>query len=140
MKDIPRVIIKVIAHELDCGNDCYYNIKTHEIFPVPTFNRYDDDELFEDIYGEELKIIKQNKKDYIKFEPLESFESFKIMERFANQINDEKLKTELENILQKRKPFQNFKHAIDHSDYRQEWFDFKQTQIEKIVSDRIQVE
>lgn len=30
-------IIKEIAQELDCGNDCYYNPKTGEIISIPNF-------------------------------------------------------------------------------------------------------
>jgi len=68
---------------------------------------------------------------------LESLESFKIVERFVEQITDKKLKMELENVLANKKPFQNFKHSIDNSDYRQKWFDFKQRELEKIVEKKL---
>lgn len=68
---------------------------------------------------------------------MESLESFKIVERFVEQITDKKLKMELENVLANKKPFQNFKHSIDNSDYRQKWFDFKQRELEKIVEKKL---
>ncbi|SEA79621.1 hypothetical protein SAMN05421540_1266 [Psychroflexus halocasei] len=40
------------------------------------------------------------------------------MDRFIDQIPDEEFKTDLENMLQRKKPFQNFKNAIDNSDFR----------------------
>jgi inorganic pyrophosphatase/exopolyphosphatase len=59
-----------------------------------------------------------------------------------SQISDEEefkeiFQAELENILQKKKPFQNFKIKIDHSDFRQSWFDFKQSELEKIVKNQL---
>ncbi len=39
----------------------------------------------------------------------------------------------MENILANRKPFQRFKYIIEHSDFRQNWFDFKQSELEKRV-------
>jgi hypothetical protein len=59
------------------------------------------------------------------------------MERFVEKITDQQFKSELEDILQKKKPFQNFKYLIDNSDYRQKWFDFKQRELERIVENQL---
>ena len=130
-------IIKEIAQELDCGNDCYYNSKTDEIIAIPNFSIISDDEAFMECFGADLKKVKKNKTDIIKIEVLESFESFKIMERFVDQIFDSQFKSELEIILRNKKPFQNFKNRIDNSNKRQEWFDFKENELEKIVETQL---
>src|SRR5690554_6396647 len=130
-------IIKEIAQELDCGNDCYYNPKTNEIITIPNFGEMLDEDEFRESFGAELKKVKKNKADFIKIEVLESFESFKIMERFITQIADEQFQAELEIILERKEPFQNFKNTIDNSDYRQNWFDFKQNALEKIVETQL---
>lgn len=126
-------IIKQIAQELDCGFDCYYNSKTDEIVAIPSFSQFSDEEDFKEAFSESLDKIEKHKTDFIKLETLESFESFKIMELFVEQMSDQNLKAELENILANKKPFQNFKHKIDHSGLRQSWFDFKQSELEKRV-------
>lgn len=126
-------IVKNIAQELDCGFDCYYNSKTDEIIAIPNFSQFSDVEDFKEAFRDSLEKIGKYQSDFIKLEALESFESFKIMERFVEQVADEKLKAELENVLTNKKPFQNFKHKIDHSEYRQSWFEFKQSELEKIV-------
>ncbi|WP_240614614.1 UPF0158 family protein [Polaribacter filamentus] len=59
------------------------------------------------------------------------------MERFIEQLNDQNLKLELQDVLQQKKPFQNFKHKIDQSNFRQSWFDFKQNELEKIVENQL---
>ena len=130
-------IIKEIAQELDCGNDCYYNPKTNEIITIPNFGEMMDEDEFRDAFGAELKKVTKNKADFIKIEVLESFQSFKIMEHFIVQIADKQFQSELENILERKKPFQNFKNRIDNSDYRQNWFDFKQNELEKIVETQL---
>ena len=126
-------IIKNIAQELDSGFDCYYNSKTDEIVAIPSFSQFSDEEDFKEAFRDSLERVEKHKTEFIKFEVLESFESFKIMERFIERLSDENLQSELENILANKKPFQNFKHKIDHSDFRQNWFDFKQSELIKIV-------
>ena len=133
MENSKSKIIKDIAQELDCGNDCYYNSKTDEIIAIPNFSNISDEEEFLECFKEELNKVKKNKAELIKIEVIESFESFKIMERFIDQLTDRHFKLELEIILQNKKPFQNFKRAIDNSNFRQEWFNFKKIELEKIV-------
>jgi hypothetical protein len=137
MANMDKNIIKEIAENLDCGFDCYYNPKTQEVVAIPNLSNIYDEEEFNEAFEVNLEKINNQKVDYIKFEVLESFESFKIMERFIDQVTDKHFQTELENILQRKKPFQNFKYAIDNSDFRQMWFDFKQKELEKIVENQL---
>ena len=137
MENSKSKIIKEIAQELDCGFDCYYNPKTDEIVTIPNFGQISDEDEFREAFSAELKKVKKNKAEFIKIEVLESFESFKIMEHFISQIADKQFGSELKNILERKKPFQNFKNRIDNSDYRQNWFDFKQNELEKIVETQL---
>lgn len=137
MANTNKNIIKEIAENIDCGFNCYYNSKTNEIITIPNFLNISDEEDFKEFIQEDLEKINKQKADFVKFEVLESFELFKIMERFVEQIPDQKFKSELENILYKKKPFQNFKYLINNSDYRQKWFDFKQIELERIVENQL---
>ncbi len=138
MDNSGKNIVTEIAENLDCGNDCYYNPKTDELITIPNLLHTTDEEEFKEVFRADLKKIDEQKANFIKFEVLESFESFKIMVRFTHQMTDQKFFSKLDNILQNKKPFQSFKHAIDNSDFRKKWFDFKQTELEKIV--KIQLE
>jgi hypothetical protein len=133
-------IVKNIAQELDSGFECYYNFKTDEIVAIPNLSQFSDEEDFKEVFSDSLDKVEKHKADFIKIETLESFESFKIMEGFVGQLCDQKLQSELENALANKKPFQNFKHLIDHSDYRQDWFDFKQNELEKRVENELERE
>ena len=126
-------IIKNIAQELDCGFACYFNVKTEEIIGIPSFSNISDQEDFKQAFQEDLKKIEKQKSDLIKFDVLQSFEYLKIMENFMERISPKSLQTELGTILAGKRPFWNFKNRIDQSDFRQDWFDFKQKEIEKIV-------
>jgi len=137
MANSKQNIIKEIAQELDCGNDCYYNPKTNELITIPNFGEMLDEDEFRESLGAELKKVTKSKAEFIKIEILESFESFKIMERFIAQIADKQFQSELENILERKKPFQNFKNRMDNSAYIQNWFDFKQNDTEKIVEPQL---
>ena len=130
-------IIKEIAQELDCGFDCYYNSKTNEIVPIPNSSHIADEDNFKEAFRADLEKVKNHQADLIKIEVLQSFENFKIMELFVEQLPDNKLQSELENVLANKKPFRNFKHKIDLSDFRQNWFDFKQSELEKIVKNQL---
>jgi len=135
MEKLDQNIINEIAQELDCGNDCYYNTKTKELICLLNADAREmgDEEYYMEIFKDDFSKIKKHKKDLIKFEVLESYESFKIMEDFKNEIKDEQFKEKLNEALNKRKPFQNFKYLIDTSEFRESWFAFKQKELEKIV-------
>ena len=137
MDNSKQNVIRQIAQELDSGNDCYYNLKNNEIIAIPNFSQISDDAEFKEAFQADLTRVEKQKADLIKFEILESFESFKIMERFVEQLTDQKLQSELENILANKKPFQNFKYVIDKSEFRKDWFEFKQFELERIVGNKL---
>ena len=99
MDNFKQNIIKDIVQELDCGFDCYYNSKTGEIIGIPNFSKFINEQDFKAVFCDSLEKIENNKSDFIKFEALKSFESFRIMERFADQVADLKIKAELEYVL-----------------------------------------
>ena len=139
MGNLKQNIIKNIAQELDCGCDCYLNVKTDEVIAIPRNIYVSDHDDFTKAFEEDFTRIENNKTDFIKFDVLESYESFKIMELFVHQLTDQNLKAELGNILENKKPFQNFKNKIDQSHFRQDWFDFKQREIEKKVATELKI-
>jgi len=135
MKKPDENIIKEIAQELDCGNECYFNQKTNEIICIPNADLMATagEDYYKEMFQDDFKKIESQKKNLIKFEVLESFESFKIMENFKNQVQNDEFEKKLDQALNRRKPFQNFKNLIDNSEYREQWFEFKQKEIEKKV-------
>ena len=127
--------IKEIAEQLDCGFCCYYHKITGEIVSIPDFEDSMPDS--EEFYGEDLAKIKKDKKNYVIITKPSSREGFEIMENFIDEVEDIKLRDELSNALNKKKPFGHFKFIVENSAYRQAWFDFKVEQIQRLVIEQI---
>ena len=115
--------IKEIAELLDCGQLYFF----HE--PTGTIEHYPDpDNPYVELeeWQETLNNIEADRENYLKFEKMDSRQGFQLMEDFANSINDDNFRTRLFEQLSQRKPFSKFKWTIDNSEYRQDWFDFKE--------------
>jgi hypothetical protein len=134
-EEIPEKYKKVIdniADNLLAGFICFFNPETLEVEDIPKDLAYDPEE-FEMITGEtwESAGIKHEEWDKcIEIEPMESRDSFKVMEYFVDEIDDQQMQNKLINALRRHRPFANFKHIVENSDYRQQWFDFRQKQWE----------
>ena len=118
-------IIKEIAGELDCGMVCFLNTETGE----PKFVVDEDDPYARDVielYREELDLIEQNRKQYIKIDKMPSHTAFQVMADFAETVENEAIREKLSYALSRNKPFRNFKYEVDYNeDVRQAWFKFK---------------
>lgn len=65
---------------------------------------------------------------YLWIEPLESHESFRIMEGFVASIGDAKAAARLADVLSRPKPFRRFRDALlDYPALRLAWFAFEGT-------------
>ena len=130
--DYPQEIIRNIAQEIDMGMICYLNTDTMELDSVlgSSYDAYisgDYDDMYKQVYD------KVNTWEHsICIEPLQSWESFKIMECFIQEVIPENngLKDRLDKAISCKHPFRNFKFLIEGSPFRQDWFDFKQQQLE----------
>jgi hypothetical protein len=137
-----KEVIPKIAESIDCDFVCFLNPDTLEIEEQRQMF-IEDPEEYEAIPGELEETMESKYQDWekcISFEPLESFESFKIMEHFTDKLRDTKLQDKLINALNCRKPFANFKFIIDSSSHRQEWFDFKKQWLERHVKELLMLE
>lgn len=119
--------IKEIAENFDIGFLTYFNIRTGEIEAIPDFDDVFADEPDPE-WQEILDKVEENPDDWVGFEKFEAWESYKMMESFIAIVDDQKLSQELHSAIQKKKPFSRFKYIIeDAGEYRQQWFDFKET-------------
>lgn len=133
--DIPvkyREVVKKIAENNNCGFVCFVNPDTGEMEEaMPEW--LEDPNSLEDVVDQEWDEMYtfENWDRVITIEPPESHESFKIMEDFAEFKVSGKLQEQLFAALNRRKPFRNFKYLIDESEYRQDWFAYKQMRLEE---------
>jgi hypothetical protein len=130
--------IKEIAEQLDCGFRCYIHKQTGELITIPDENSHPDMDL--EGWEEDIEKIETNFTEYIVIDPLESRDSFGIMEDFVESLPEsEKIREWLINALNQHKPFSKFKFVIDNSgEYRQQWFDFKAKRLQEYVQEEIE--
>lgn len=129
--------VRGIAQELDMGMVCFLNPDTLEMesVPGPSYEPYGDgdfDECRREICGRV-----DSWKKCVRVDPPETWESFEIMEDFIRECVPDNVSVgkRLRYAISGRKPFRNFKRAIDGSVYRQGWFDFKQSRLERMAAD-----
>ncbi|MDZ4204490.1 MAG: UPF0158 family protein [Bacteroidales bacterium] len=132
-------VIPIIAENIDAGLVCYLNPDTLEMEDIPQ-HILNDPKEFEATTGvslEEEELKHEEWESFFVFEPLDSTESFNIMEQFAKNLKDARLKAKLYHALNHRKPFANFNALIDNSKYREDWFSFKKQMLENHVKQLI---
>ncbi|MFN0201368.1 MAG: UPF0158 family protein [Bacteroidia bacterium] len=130
--------INELADNLDCGLRCFVHKENKTIVTTPdTINNPDSDSEW---WGEANEEIENNFESYVEIEKMGSHESFRLMEKFINTVDNLQLRDRLENALRRSKPFANFKFDIDNSGpYRQKWFDFKKQETIEWVKGQIMV-
>lgn len=137
-----RDLVHSVAESTECGFVCFINPETLEVEELPK-QMFDDPHEYHLLTGVDVtqeKFLHHDWEIYISVEPRESHDSFQIMEKFADTVNDNKLRNKLINALNNKKPFANFKNIVESSAYRNDWFAFKQKQLEWLVWEELQVE
>ncbi len=122
---IAEEMIKEIADQLDSGMICFYHIPTGELESHPDemkgWGGFD-----EEPWEETIEKVENNYHEYVRFEGLESHESFRIMENFVMEVSDKKIRQRLIDAISYKKPFQNFKFILNqYPELRQQWFEYK---------------
>lgn len=123
-KDKLHLIIAEIADHNDCGMNAYIHRKTLKLIFIPKDSFYILDD-FDDAYEADKIEVEKHLDLYFKIEPPSSSESYNIMVDFIESLDQTKLKNDLTFAINKKRPFANFKHIIDRSDKREDWFEFK---------------
>ena len=129
--------IKEVAEYMDCGLSCFYHYKTKKLVNLVDRDGtyYDPIEEIED----EWEKIDNNWIEYFEFEKMESRDSFKIMESFIDEVDDNVLQENLAKALNRPKPFWNFKYKLEYNnDYKKQWFQFKEKRMIEWIEDQIQ--
>jgi hypothetical protein len=123
-----------IADNIQCGFICQVNKKTVEIVSIRRENIYGSEYYEEDEEEEEELAENTNWEDIITISPLESHESFRIMENYVLSLDQSRLKYQLTSALQRSKPFANFNGIIHNSPERDEWFSYRLHALEQHVA------
>jgi hypothetical protein len=135
---ISSEIIKEIADYLDAGMLCFYHTSTGELeyYPDQLRGHADfDEEMWRDVIDK----VEKNYDKYIRFEGMESRESFKIMEDFVAAISETGIRQRFQDAISFRRPFQNFKQLLhNYPVLQKQWFDYKNQQYMEWVQEQLE--
>ncbi|RYY99920.1 MAG: hypothetical protein EOO11_03360 [Chitinophagaceae bacterium] len=116
-------ILKRISEELMSGFNVFLHRETSEVVTIRDTDLFMDEE---DPWGDDRKKVDTERDMYLEFEPMESRDSYRMMQDFINQLDDARLADRLANAIEKKRPFAHFKAEIDNSGpYREKWFQFR---------------
>ncbi len=138
-KKYPKEVIQEIAGEINMGMKCYLNVNTMEVEAYFGHSFHCDKET-EELFEETFEKIESWGENVVCIFPLRSGESFRIMEGFIDEIipDNTRLKVNLLESIERRKPFRNFRCIIDDSDYLDTWYEYKNACIEKHVEEELE--
>lgn len=126
--DISQEQLKKIADDVHTGMDCYVHKTKGEyiVFPGDDLMMMADDEQL-DPWRDDMKKVADNEDEYVKIEPLKSYESYQIMKDFiySDRIKGT-LREKLLNAIEGKGAFRRFDDMVFRYDVRQDWFDFRE--------------
>jgi len=121
-----RLVVKEIADYLAMNCVVFVNPETFEIDFVPKNH---------ETFTADIDFDYDKVEDWIEIEPLESHESFEIMESFVESLPEGKEKNKLADAIGGHKPFANFNHLIHNSEEHENWFTYRTHWLEKYLID-----
>ena len=137
MLKIPSEKIKEISELLDAGMNVYYHLPTGELVSYPDELKWGG-EIDEEAWGGDIAKVEEKFHEYFAFHAMESHESFQVMEDFIETIEDKNVRETFENIIQRKKPFQQFKYLLyDYPALRERWFLYKDERYRKFVHEQL---
>jgi len=102
----------------------FMNMETKEIISV--FNFLDKPDESTEGWEYVLDELKKNAHKYFEFTKMSSGRSFKVMEEFVENLDNEELQEKLYEALSGEKVFRKFKDIIEAEYvYKNKWFSFK---------------
>lgn len=134
--EIKPETLKMIAEYLDSGVLCFYHKTTGELETYPKDLEFSG---LEDEWADVTDKIEANRMDYLELEPMSSFEAFKIMEGFIDNIDHVPTHNKFIDAISRKKPFQHFNDLLHYyPDLRQQWFAYKLERYIEFVKDQFE--
>jgi hypothetical protein len=134
---ISKLQVREMADLMNAGHTIYVNKDTGEfkaLFELVDLMGYmTSDEA--DPWKEQRQIIASWERSAT-IEKLPSHEGFRIMESFADEVDD-MFRDKIIYALNRRKPFAHFKYLVESSEYRHQWFDFKRRKYEEYIIENL---
>jgi hypothetical protein len=135
--EIKPEMIKEIAEMLDAGMVCFYHKTSGELEYYPDELR--NPGFDEEIWAEAIDKVDENYGDYLRFEGMESFEAFRVIENFIAEITHIPTHNKFINAISHKKPFRQFNDLLlYYPELREQWFAYKNECYIEFVKEQIE--
>jgi hypothetical protein len=127
-------LLDEIVDLIDCGNVVYVRRDNHDLeyFPSPEH----------DVTGEHdyqtqqvLDLVDADPEAWIRIDPPDSRAGYQIMEAFAETLSHNHARRLLSDALASKKPFRNFRMAIESERLDEAWYAFQAAYLRVLVRD-----
>lgn len=134
-------IVNQITEAVNNGFICFFNPDTLEIEQAADTGFYgftgtefaEQNEDIVDEYG--LNYTQWDR--YIRFEPFGRNDLINRIDQFVNQLNDQNLKSQLENIEDKEELFNQFNEIMERTGYIDDWNLYRRDEAESYVKSKL---
>jgi hypothetical protein len=143
------VSIKDVVNEMDVLSDEYSAFLNRHTGELVTLSNEEisaaeeDDNIDEYPEWQQDMILKAkeviNSDDYLPLPNKFEIHEYHIMEKFCHTIEDDKIRWNLLDKIRGRGAFSRFKNAIQMNGIEEEWYRFRQEELEKIAIDWLEV-
>jgi hypothetical protein len=143
------VSLKDVVNEMDVLSDEYSAFLNRHTGELVTLSNEEisageeDENIDEYPEWQQDMIIKAkeviNSDDYLPLPNKFEIHEYHIMEKFCHTIEDDKIRGNLLDKIRARGAFSRFKNAIQMNGIEEEWYHFRQEQLEKIAIDWLEV-
>lgn len=116
--------LKEIAEQLSMGFKAFVHKENGELLFFPDERQFWGEDF--SAWKKEMDKLENNPDEYLEIDKWTSYDAYRIMADFAEQVTNSSLKNKLVEALNKRKPFQGFRFIVDNDfDLREDWFVFR---------------
>jgi hypothetical protein len=122
--------IILALEDQDYSHQYYIDLENGKIF------WFTEDNFEEDIDGYSQELIDNNPERFISIDPIDSHESFQIMEDFIFTITNKNIQGKLDEALSRKKPFRNFKDELyKYTDVQEKWYKYYEERMKQNAID-----
>lgn len=129
-------VLQEVADLLDMGFVVFVHKRTFEVLSYPHPDRWGELEAIDE-YEAIRSRIEEAAGDFIEIALPSAKDAFRMMQDFANQVQDERLRTRLLEALRSPKPFRYFRHMVESSDEAEAWTAYRLARIKEYAIGRL---
>lgn len=129
-------LLEEIAESLDTGFIVYVHRRTFELLSYPDPAHWSELDAL-DRWVAIKDRLETEAADFVEIGPPPSKESYQMMQDFAQQVRDARLRERLLEALRSPKPFRHFRHMVDESDEADAWAAYRLARIKAYALARL---